>query len=132
MSTRFEKVLSNIPPETQAMVSKSFDVAERIMDILTEKNMSQKELADLLGKRESEISKWMKGGHNFTLETIARIEIALGETVLTVPRKLGVGITIYKNQGADNGNRENRHSNPCNLSPIIPFQQKDIRQFKVR
>ncbi|MBO9155041.1 multiprotein-bridging factor 1 family protein [Chitinophaga sp. GCM10012297] len=85
MKTKFDKIAERIPAHTRLMVSKWFDITERILEILTEKGMTQKDLADLLGKNESEISKWMKGAHNFTLDTIAKIEIALGETILSSP-----------------------------------------------
>lgn len=84
MKTKFDKVISEIPVETQELTAMSFDIAERILDILTSKNLSQKDLANLLGKKESEISKWMKGGHNFTLETIIKIQRVLGEKILEV------------------------------------------------
>ncbi|SEW34222.1 helix-turn-helix domain-containing protein [Chitinophaga arvensicola] len=86
MSTKFDKISKEIPPETSLMVSKSFDISERILDILDERGMTQKDFAQLLGKRESEICKWMKGTHNFTLETIAKIEIVLGQTILQVAK----------------------------------------------
>ncbi len=38
----------------------------------------------MLDKNESEISKWMRGTHNFTIDTIAQIEKALGEPILQV------------------------------------------------
>lgn len=86
MATKFEKLLNEIPAETSLMVSKSFDVTERILNILDEKGMTQKDFARLMGKKESEICKWMKGTHNFTLETISKIELVLGETILQVPK----------------------------------------------
>ncbi len=38
----------------------------------------------MLGKKESEISKWMRGTHNFTIETISSIENVLGYPILQV------------------------------------------------
>lgn len=81
MENLFRKSLEQAPEETRTWVSKSFDITDQILDILERKGLSQKELAELLGKNESEISKWMKGTHNFTEETIAKIELALGEPV---------------------------------------------------
>ncbi len=43
----------------------------------------------MLGKNESEISKWMRGTHNFTIDTISSIEEALGMPILQVE---GAGI----------------------------------------
>ena len=36
-----------------------------------------------MGKQESEISKWLAPGHNFTLKTLARLEVALSEPVIS-------------------------------------------------
>lgn len=38
----------------------------------------------MLDKKEAEISKWMRGTHNFTIETLTSIENALGESILEV------------------------------------------------
>ena len=38
----------------------------------------------MLGKKESEISKWMRGTHNFTIDTVSSIENALGVAILQV------------------------------------------------
>ena len=38
----------------------------------------------MLGKSEAEISKWMRGTHNFTIDTIVSIEEALQAPVLQV------------------------------------------------
>ena len=74
----FRKALAGIPAEQKAQFELSFAIADRIDAILKSKGMSQKQFAQLLGKRESEISKWLTGRHNFTLQTIAKIETALG------------------------------------------------------
>ena len=85
MGNLFRKTLADVPQDTRAWVSKSFDITDQILDILERRGISQKEFALLLDKNESEISKWMKGTHNFTEETIAKIELALNEPVtLTV------------------------------------------------
>jgi len=81
MSNLFRKSLEKIPEEKKLLVEKLFDITDQILDILERKNMTQKELAARLQKSEGEISKWMKGTHNFTEETIAKIELALGEPI---------------------------------------------------
>jgi len=80
----FRQCLTSISAEQKAEFELSFSIAERISDILKSKNLTQKELARRLGKRESEISKWLTGRHNFTTQTIARIETALGCKVITI------------------------------------------------
>lgn len=70
--------------KVKSQVNMSFMIADRIHDILEVKGLRQKDLAEMLGKRESEVSKWMRGTHNFTIDTIASIETALGMPILTV------------------------------------------------
>ncbi|MDE5669079.1 MAG: helix-turn-helix domain-containing protein [Duncaniella sp.] len=65
-------------------VDMSFLIVDRIHAILQEKGLKQKDLANMLNKKESEISKWMRGTHNFTIETISSIENALGTPILQV------------------------------------------------
>ena len=74
----FRDCLAAIPAEQKAELELSFGIAERISEILKAKGLTQKDFARLLNKRDSEISKWLTGRHNFTTQTIARIETALG------------------------------------------------------
>ncbi len=83
---RLEERRKLIPTEIDLFVTRSFDIVDRIHEILTFKQLDQKDLAALLGKRESEISKWMSGTHNFTIKTIARIEKVLGSSIVKVVR----------------------------------------------
>jgi transcriptional regulator with XRE-family HTH domain len=84
---RFEERRRSIPKEIDVFITKSFDIVDRIHEILQIKNLSQKELADLLDKKESEVSKWMNGTHNFTLKTLVRIEDVLGVPIIKVINK---------------------------------------------
>jgi ribosome-binding protein aMBF1 (putative translation factor) len=68
---------------------KSFRIAVRILRELRlqkESNgMTQKKLAELMGVTPQYINKVVKGQENLTLETIAKIEQALGITLIEVP-----------------------------------------------
>lgn len=75
---------AKVSPEVRRRVDLSFLIVDRIHSILKEKGLKQKDLANMLGKKESEISKWMRGTHNFTLETISSIENVLGIPILQV------------------------------------------------
>ena len=81
------EIRKNTDEEIKREVDLSFDVANALINILASKGMSQKELASMLKKKESEISKWLSGRHNFTLRTIAKIESALGEKLIHVATK---------------------------------------------
>ena len=83
-SSILEERRKRVKPEIRQAVNKSFEIVDRIHEILVEKGMKQKDLAILLGKKEAEISKWMRGTHNFTIDTIATIEKALDASILQV------------------------------------------------
>ncbi|MCH5223007.1 MAG: helix-turn-helix transcriptional regulator [Muribaculaceae bacterium] len=82
----FRECLSKVSDKSRAEFNLSFEIATRIDDILKRKGMTQKELAAKMGKRESEISKWLTGRHNFTTNTIAGISYALGEPIILIAR----------------------------------------------
>lgn len=81
----FRECLAKVSDETRAEFNLSFEIAERIDSLLKKKGITQKELAVMMGKRESEISKWLTGRHNFTTKTLASISLALGEPIISVP-----------------------------------------------
>lgn len=84
-SSIIETRRASVPTSVRRQVDISFHIVNRIHNILESKGLKQKDLAEKLGKNESEISKWMRGTHNFTIETLSSIEIALGEPILEIP-----------------------------------------------
>ena len=80
IEARRKKVDSNV----RNRVNISFMIVDRIHAILEEQGLKQRDLAERLHKNESEISKWMRGSHNFTIETISAIETALNAPILSV------------------------------------------------
>lgn len=83
-SSIIEARRQRVSSEIRKRVDLSFMIVDRIHAILEEKGLKQKDLAVLLGKKESEISKWMRGTHNFTIDTVSAIESALGAPILQV------------------------------------------------
>jgi len=59
------------------------DIVVRINEILQEKGYTQKDLAAKMNKKPSEINKWLKGNHNLTLKTLAKLEAELGEPLIS-------------------------------------------------
>lgn len=78
----FDEILDTTSNESKLFVSRSLAIANQIVSILDNKNLKQKDLAGMLGKKEAEISKWLTGFHNFTVKSIAKIETALGEQII--------------------------------------------------
>ena len=79
-----DEIRNTISPETKMQMELSVAIANRIYDILEEKGMTQKDFARLMGKTETEVSRWLSGTHNMTLATLCKISIALGENILSV------------------------------------------------
>lgn len=77
-----------VSEETREWVDLSFKIADRIHGILISRGLAQKDLAIKLGKSEAEISKWMRGTHNFTISTIKKIEIALDCDIMSIKKAL--------------------------------------------
>ena len=81
-----DDILSNIPKGIQKEVDMFYAIAVRINDILKRKGWNQADLAKAMDKKEAEVSKWLSGNHNFTISTLARIETALEEDIISVKK----------------------------------------------
>ena len=79
-----DEIRSTISPEMELQMELSVAIANRIYDILEAKGMSQKDFARLLGKPETEVSRWLSGTHNLTMATICKISAALNAEVVKV------------------------------------------------
>lgn len=83
----FQTILDETPLETKIYVEKYSDLILRINQILKDKGISQKELAEGMEKKPAEISRWLSGNQNITLRSIAKLEAELGETLIEIPVK---------------------------------------------
>ncbi len=100
-----QRILAETPEETKIFARLYADIVVRVNQLLKAKGFSQKDLADKLEKRPSEINKWLIGEHNFTLRSLAKLEAELGETIINVPHRKPISssvgtktyVTIYKN-----------------------------------
>ena len=83
--------------ENRDWLKNSRRVALRILDVLEEKEMTQQTLADLLKVSRQRVSKIVKGHENFTFETVAKLENALGIVLIDIFDGDGVDIVTEKN-----------------------------------
>lgn len=77
-------LFEEIPKEKREAARLSFAVSDRLSYLMESKGMSKKQLADSLGKRPNEITRWLSGEHNFTLSTIAMLSSFFDEPILKV------------------------------------------------
>ncbi|MBO5834552.1 MAG: helix-turn-helix transcriptional regulator [Bacteroidales bacterium] len=57
-------------------------LAIKIADAIAQSGLTQKEFAERMNKKPSEISKWLSGTHNFTIDTLYDISRELGITLI--------------------------------------------------
>ena len=57
-------------------------VANKIADALKTKGISQKRFAKMTDRSESEVSEWLSGDRNFTIDTLSDIQKYLGIDLL--------------------------------------------------
>ncbi len=79
---------------------KSAAIALQILRRLRMQKLSQKQLAELVGVTPQYINKIVKGAENLSLETITKLEVALGKSLVTIyvddMSSLGVGTTTQR------------------------------------
>ncbi len=81
-----QEILKETPEETRIFVRQYADIIVRIHELLKQKGYTQKDLAEKMDKKPSEINKWLKGTHNITLKTLAKMEAVLGAPIISVPQ----------------------------------------------
>lgn len=128
----FQEALEQVPEHTRVFIRKYTDLVDRIHDLMEEKGLLQKDLASTLNKQESEISKWLSGGHNLTFRTIAKLEVALGAEIVSIPGKSEQSqFNGWKKTGVDNmhvftGNLPNQENFDIDLMSFQSNEESNI------
>lgn len=73
-----DEMLGPIPESIKNEVDLSFQISDRIDELMHEKGLSKKQFADAIGRRPSEITKWLSGQHNFTIATLSMLSSFFG------------------------------------------------------
>lgn len=76
--SKIAQFFERVKPQEQHRTDNRMGLAARIDDAMQEKGLSQKQLAERMGKNHSVITKWLSGKHNFTCDTLSDIESELG------------------------------------------------------
>ncbi len=82
INTTFNQMVSQVPPEIKQEIDYEIEISNRIDSLMKKHHLSKLEFARKLGKRPSEITKWLSGQHNFTLRTIAQLSAFFGEPLV--------------------------------------------------
>lgn len=73
-----------VSPEERAEARLSFEISNRIDFLMNERGLSKKQFAEAIGKRPSEITRWLSGEHNFTVATLAMLSSFFGQPIIQV------------------------------------------------
>lgn len=84
-----DEMLGRVPDHIQQEVNLSFDISDRIEFLMRERGLTKKQFAEALGRRPSEITKWLSGQHNFTVATLSMLSTFFGKSIITVGNNLG-------------------------------------------
>lgn len=77
-------MVAQVPSNVKDEVDLSFAIADKIDALIKEKGLSKKEFADAIGKRPSEVTKWLSGQHNFTIRTLSMLSNFFGKALVTI------------------------------------------------
>ncbi len=81
---RYKEMVSQVPPEIKEEINLSFAISNKIDALMQERGLSKKQFADQIGKRPSEITRWLSGQHNFTVSTLAMLSTFFGKSIISV------------------------------------------------
>jgi transcriptional regulator with XRE-family HTH domain len=77
-------MIGPIPESIEKETTLSFEISDRIDELMHERGLTKKQLADELGRRPSEITKWLSGQHNFTISTLSMLSSYFGKPIISV------------------------------------------------
>ena len=91
-SANLTKIMKSIGEDELRRTRDRMLVAVKIADVLETRNITQKKFAEMMGKSESEISEWLSGDRNFTIDTLSDIQKCLGVNLLNVSSMASVSV----------------------------------------
>lgn len=77
-----DKIIAQRDEKEYMKVKSRMMIAAKIADAMKERGITQKQLASMLGKKPSEISRLLTGNHNFSHDTLFEIQQAIGVKLL--------------------------------------------------
>ncbi len=75
-------MVAEVPQDVKTEVDLSFAIADEIYRLMQERGLSKKQFAEALGKKPSEVTKWLSGQHNFTIRTLSLLSSFFGKPLV--------------------------------------------------
>lgn len=77
-------MVRQVPDEIKEEINLTFAISNKIDELMRERGLSKKQFADQIGRRPSEITRWLSGQHNFTVSTLAMLSAFFGKSIISV------------------------------------------------
>ncbi len=79
-----QELFNEIPVAKREEARLSFAISNRLDALMKERGLNRRQLADAVGKRPNEVTRWLSGEHNFTIATLAMLSTFFGQPIVTV------------------------------------------------
>ncbi|WP_157764996.1 helix-turn-helix domain-containing protein [Prevotella intermedia] len=100
VSPTLQKIMAESNELQIAKIRNRMILASKIATALCNNNLTQKKFASMMKRSEAEISEWLSGNRNFTIDTLTEISNILGISLLNIElinvcRISKMDITVY-------------------------------------
>lgn len=96
-SSKLQELLDEVTPVEMEQTKTKMQLAARIEDFMRARGWKKSEFAEKVGKNPSEITKWLSGTQNFTVDVLTEIASALGVELTALFGKQQVQV-IYRKE----------------------------------
>lgn len=79
-----QDIFKEIPKEKREETRLSFAISNKLDALMKERGLNRKQLAEAIGKRPNEVTRWLSGEHNFTISTLAMLSSFFGKSIISV------------------------------------------------
>lgn len=84
IKNKYMDMVRQVPDEIKEEINLTFAISNKIDELMRERGLSKKQFADQIGRRPSEITRWLSGQHNFTVSTLAMLSTFFGKSIISV------------------------------------------------
>ncbi|HJV78942.1 MAG TPA: helix-turn-helix transcriptional regulator [Paludibacter sp.] len=95
-SPKLQELLDEVTPLEMEQTKTKMQLAARIGDFVRVRGWNKSQFAEKVGKNPSEITKWLSGTQNFTVDVLTEIASALGVELTALFGKQQVQVVYRK------------------------------------
>lgn len=95
-SSNIKVLLNEVTPLEMEQTKIKMQLAIRIEDCMRNNGWNKSQFAEKIGKNPSEITKWLSGTHNFTVDVLTEIAHSLGVELISLLGKPQIQVVYRK------------------------------------